>query len=124
MVVKSKGILPKMVEKFSLNRFTRWLVSNIFHFHPYLGKIPILTSIFVQLGWFNHQLVKDLFHKLPSAGCWVLLGPGFQPSRNLDLASVILRFSKLAVVDFQLKNLTGGFGWEQGTGYSTWRIIP
>ena len=30
------------------------MVSNIFHFHPYLGKIPILTNIF-QLGW-NHRL--------------------------------------------------------------------
>ena len=29
------------------------MVSNIFHFHPCLGKIPILTHIF-QLGW-NHQ---------------------------------------------------------------------
>ena len=29
------------------------MVSNIFNFHPYLGKIPILTNIF-QLGW-NHQ---------------------------------------------------------------------
>ena len=28
--------------------------SNIFYFHPYLGKIPILTNIF-QMGW-NHQL--------------------------------------------------------------------
>ena len=31
--------------------------SNIFYFHPYLGKIPILTHIF-QRGWFNHQLEK------------------------------------------------------------------
>ena len=32
-----------------------WLVvSNIFYFHSYLGKIPILTNIF-QRGW-NHQL--------------------------------------------------------------------
>ena len=32
-----------------------WMVvSNIFHFHPHLGKIPILTNIF-QRGW-NHQL--------------------------------------------------------------------
>ena len=30
--------------------------SNIFYFHPYLGKIPIWTKIF-QMGW-NHQLVK------------------------------------------------------------------
>ena len=27
----------------------RLVVSNIFYFHPYLGKIPILTNIF-QLG--------------------------------------------------------------------------
>ena len=32
------------------------VVSNIFYFHPYLGKIPILTNIF-QRGW-NHQLVN------------------------------------------------------------------
>ena len=31
-----------------------WLVvSKILYFHPYLGKIPILTNIF-QMGW-NHQ---------------------------------------------------------------------
>ena len=34
-----------------------WLVvSNIFYFHPCLGKIPILTNIF-RMGW-NHQLVN------------------------------------------------------------------
>ena len=32
------------------------VVSNIFYFHPYLGKIPILTNIF-QMGW-NHQLIS------------------------------------------------------------------
>ena len=32
------------------------VVSNIFYFHPYLGKIPILTNIF-QMGW-NHHLDK------------------------------------------------------------------
>ena len=26
------------------------VVSNVFYFHPYLGKIPILTNIF-QMGW-------------------------------------------------------------------------
>ena len=35
------------------------VVSNIFYFHPYLGKIPILTNIF-QRGW-NHQLVIVVF---------------------------------------------------------------
>ena len=33
------------------------VVSNMFYFYPYLGKIPILTNIF-QMGW-NHQL--DMF---------------------------------------------------------------
>ena len=37
------------------------VVSNIFDFHPYLGKIPILTNIF-QMGW-NHQPV--LFPQKP-----------------------------------------------------------
>ena len=35
------------------------VVSNIFYFHPYLGKMSILTNIF-QRGW-NHQLVWHLF---------------------------------------------------------------
>ena len=32
------------------------VVSNIFNFHPYLGKISNFTNIF-QMGWFNHQPV-------------------------------------------------------------------
>ena len=32
------------------------VVSNIFYFHLYLGKISSLTNIF-QMGWFNHQPV-------------------------------------------------------------------
>ena len=44
---------PAEVELYSQQQ--NWVVvSNIFYFHPYLGKIPILTNIF-QLGW-NHQL--------------------------------------------------------------------
>ena len=36
--------------------FHYWVVvSNIFYFHPYLGKWSNLTNIF-QRGWFNHQL--------------------------------------------------------------------
>ena len=38
------------------------MVSNIFYFHPYLGKIPILTNIF-QMGW-NHQPVTIFHHHL------------------------------------------------------------
>ena len=35
------------------------VVSNMFYFHPYLGKISNLTSIF-QMGW-NHQLIFYVF---------------------------------------------------------------
>ena len=35
--------------------FSCVVVSNVFYFHPYLGKIPILTNIF-EMGW-NHQPV-------------------------------------------------------------------
>ena len=38
---------------------TRWWF-HFFYFHPYLGKIPILTNIF-QRGW-NHQLDKPAGH--------------------------------------------------------------
>ena len=34
--------------------FSRWWFQIFFYFHPYLGKIPILTDIF-QRGW-NHQV--------------------------------------------------------------------
>ena len=35
-----------------------WLFPLVLYFHPYLGKIPILTNIF-QRGW-NHQLQVEL----------------------------------------------------------------
>ncbi len=38
------------------------MVSNIFYFHPYLGKISHLTNIF-QMGW-NHQPEKQNIRKL------------------------------------------------------------
>ena len=45
------------------------VVSNMFYFHPYLGKIPILTNIF-QMHW-NHQPDKtEVFQ-----GFWELLWP-------------------------------------------------
>ena len=38
-----------------------WVVVSIFlNFHPYLGKIPILTFIFFKGVAKNHQLVKQL----------------------------------------------------------------
>ena len=59
------------------------VVSNIFYFHPYLGKIPILTNIF-QMGW-NHQL--GFFACLSSLGfqtpCfWSHLDPKNIPKTN------------------------------------------
>ena len=44
------------------------VVSNIFYFHPYLGKIPILTNIF-QMGWFNHQPVPYCFQRFFFSPC-------------------------------------------------------
>ena len=46
-------ILPKNTER---STTTRWWFHIFFCFHPYLGKILILTDIF-QMGW-NHQLEK------------------------------------------------------------------
>ena len=44
------------------NKSQNWVVvSNMFYFHPYLGKIPILTHIF-QMAW-NHQLEKEVVSK-------------------------------------------------------------
>ncbi len=49
LVLGGKKTTPFWVES------NHWVVvSNIFYFHPYLGKIPILTNIF-QRGW-NHQV--------------------------------------------------------------------
>jgi len=45
--------------------FIFWVVvSNIFYFHPYLGKWSILTNIF-EMGW-NHQPVFPLFWTKPA----------------------------------------------------------
>ena len=40
------------------------VVSNMFYFHPYLGKISVLTNIF-QMGW-NHQLSYFWYQKKTS----------------------------------------------------------
>ena len=52
------------------------MVSSIYYFHPYLGKIPVLTNIF-QLGW-NHQLVMGFqnihdsrWYNFAMLGVWV-----------------------------------------------------
>ena len=64
----SRGVVSSQVPYVHLPgcKLARWLGRQapktswwfqIFSFHPYLGKIPILTNIF-QLGW-NHQREKD-----------------------------------------------------------------
>ena len=46
----------------SFSSITRWWFQNILYFYPYLGKIPILTSIFFKgVGsTTNHVIVFDL----------------------------------------------------------------
>ena len=49
--------LLKIWREFPVSHISFWVVvSNIFYFHPYLGKISILTNI-CQMGW-NHQPVS------------------------------------------------------------------
>ena len=56
----------------AVHLITRWLVvSNIFYFHSYFGKIPILTNIF-QRGW-NRQLEHHVY-----------LWRGFANSKDFD----------------------------------------
>ena len=55
------------------------VVSNIFYFHPYLGKIPILTNMF-QRGW-NHQLEGVM-----EMESW--MGMGYNYNKHLDLSGV------------------------------------
>ena len=43
--VKREGELRRRLRK-TLQRNNWVVVANIFHFHPYLGKIPILTNMF------------------------------------------------------------------------------
>ena len=70
------------------------MVSNILYFHPYLGKIPILTNIF-QLGW-NHQ--PDLFFlktNISPEKWWLEDDPVLLKwRRSFIFGAVILRISK------------------------------
>ena len=49
-------LLQKVIET---TKITRWWFQIFVYYHPYLGKIPILTNIF-QRGWFNRQPEKAL----------------------------------------------------------------
>ena len=84
-----------------LSRWWGWLGggnSNMFYFHPYLGKIPILTSIF-QRGW-NHQ---------PVCFEWILL-------RFLRGATQVFRGRKNDWICW----VEGDLGWSYGKS-SSWK---
>ena len=71
ILVGFEEVMPKQTNR---NQLSEWaprdpvissgpvVVANIFHVHPYLGKIPILTNIF-QMGW-NHQLGRVILTPL------------------------------------------------------------
>ncbi len=65
------------------------MVSNIFYFHPYLGKIPILTNIF-QMGW-NHQL--EVYHHPKGTTIFLEMVLDFQEPNKYDDDFESLRFS-------------------------------
>ena len=61
---ESGGATPNEFVVFLGGGDKNWVVvSNIFYFHPYLGKWSNLTNIF-QMGW-NHQLEKVATHLQP-----------------------------------------------------------
>ena len=58
------------------------LITIYTSFTPILGKIPILTNIFFQMGWFNHQPALLCMSYLYLGSCLGgIISPGFlQPS--------------------------------------------
>ena len=101
------------------------MVSNIFYFHPYLGKIPILTNMF-QLGW-NHQL--DCFSpEKPCFGLWwinpqVFLVPsvrgGYRASLCRSASKKSWRILGWSLATWLLQSTGFNFGalkneWEKG----------
>ena len=59
------------------------VISNVFYFHPYLGKIPILTNIF-QGDWnlpTSYEFVLDVF--IPN-----FLGEAFVSVKVFSLLSI------------------------------------
>ena len=73
--------------------------NGFFEFHPYLGKIPIVTSMFL-MGW-NHQLVLIVMKlsSFPAKGL-----PWFPIDRNLLFkGGPTLHFQALAIRFFGRK---------------------
>ena len=86
------------------------VVSNIFYFHPYLGKIPILTNIF-QRGWFNHQPDDMSFccHDFVPKGCSLAKGASDAGTEEEDQpSSSKARAGRGAILPVVLS-----FGWDE-----------
>ena len=64
------------------------VVSIFFYFHPYLGKIPILTNIF-QIGWFNHQPVMGGRVNQQSFQQFITLLRAFHPADRSPRAKAV-----------------------------------
>ena len=80
------------------------MVVNIFYFHPYLAKIPILTNIF-QMGWY-HQ--PDLFLMVTGLHPYVMITVIFLISKNGGLTykdmiwESLLHFTALCFIWYSL----------------------
>ena len=67
---------------------------SIFYFHPYLGKIPILTNIF-QMGW-NHQL--GVFQRSAPTRKFLAPLPVMHHAADLWIRGDHLRWSRLSSI--------------------------
>ena len=66
----------------------------MFYFHPYLGKIPILTNIF-QKGWHHHVFVMFNFKIIPKKigrQGWVRKGGLVHPTKTGDQHGLFMFF--------------------------------
>ncbi len=103
----------------------RWWFQIFCYFHPYLGKIPILTNIF-QMGW-NHQpethwsydpslgLKWRIWSPLWHFGCWIRL------SLWIEKAIVLLVFLLLIVASFKNQSYPLGVAPSQDSS-GKWRF--
>ena len=107
------------------------MVSNIFYFHPYLGKIPNLTNIF-QMGW-NHQPGNHhlyIYLKAFHVSFWYPGGrSGYLDGSGLGLGDFFFEWpymGSMGRVRYILPTSTfqgvlfGSKGWCKGTPYHPW----
>ena len=77
-----------------------YIYTYVFYVHPYLRKMtPIWTSIFFQMGWFNHQLV---------------LTPSFAAGFFFEWIQAMVHF---------FKNLSWNLSPNNHHSYYFWKII-